>query len=143
MKKDTIKATKTLARLEEEKIQSLTLKMQKLVAKQEEARVSKVLTLEKWQEEQAFSGDAGSLGTASHYHKALQDKIEALDNEIEKIKLDISYLQLELQYYYTRLKTFETLTHKAEDELKKEELSKEQKELDDIANTQFLRRQKG
>lgn len=140
MNKQTIKALETLKRLEQGKIEVLTLKIHKIQEKIDETFTSKRLAIDKMAKEKAYADEVGAYLTASNFSAALQDKIMILEEDIEELNADITHLRADLGQRYNRLKTFEILAHQATAEIKSQQNRDEQLALDEMATTTFLRK---
>lgn len=140
MNKKTIKALETLKRLEQEKIEQITLKIHAIQGKIDETMTSKQLAIDKMVEEKAYADEVGAYMTASNYTKVLQDKIIILEEDISKLSDDMAHLRSDLGQYYNRLKTFEILSHQATAEITLQQNRIDQADFDEMATTTFLRK---
>ncbi len=140
MNKQTIKALEILKRLEQDKIEALTLKINLIQKNIDDTLTSKKLALEKMEKEGVYADEVGAYLTASNFSKALQDKILILEEDVERMNEDLKTLRADLGQYYTRLKTFEILGERGKHAIKIQQDYEEQLVLDEIATTTFLRK---
>lgn len=138
MRPSTMKAIKTLLRLQKEEVDRLLMERSACFAEIEKLKKEKEISLERLEKERQFAGDISSYQTFSEFTKKIQDKIDAVDKEIERQLMKAADLEQAFINAYKTQKSQENVLTKVQEEKLSKEKSLENQTLDEIGLIKFI-----